>query len=306
MAPASFVIADVFTDKKFGGNQLAVFTDGREIDSVAMQNIAREMNYSETTFLLPAESGGDFKVRIFTPRNELPFAGHPLVGSAYVIAAEGLKQVRGPSARLTLETGAGLINVDLAVENGRPGRTTMTQPLPRVTAVAPDQAVKPLADALGLEAADILGTELPVEALSNGLTVLIVPTRSLKAIQSMQPDYDRLGQLSTQFGAETVLVFTTETVSPNSTAHCRVFAPAAGVFEDAATGSANGPLGYYMVSHKLVEAEPVTRIISEQGYEMNRPSTLFIEIDAVGGSGSVTAVRVGGDVVITGRGQILL
>src|SRR6185503_9515071 len=122
--------ADVFTEQRFCGNQLAVFTDGLGLDSETMQNIAREMNYSETTFLLPPESGGDYRIRIFTPAKELPFAGHPLVGSANVIVAEELKRSTGALTTVRLETGVGEVLVEVQTEGGRAGHTTMTQPLP--------------------------------------------------------------------------------------------------------------------------------------------------------------------------------
>jgi len=127
MNSKSFVIADVFTNERFGGNQLAVYTDARGLDAATMQNIAREMNYSETTFLLPPEQGGDYRVRIFTPRSELPFAGHPMVGSAFVIVAEKMKEWSEPLTLLQLETGVGLIRVEVETNEGRPGHTTRTR-----------------------------------------------------------------------------------------------------------------------------------------------------------------------------------
>jgi trans-2,3-dihydro-3-hydroxyanthranilate isomerase len=299
-----FIIVDVFTEKQFGGNQLAVFTDGSELDSDTMQNIAREMNYSETTFLLPPERGGDFRVRIFTPGQELPFAGHPLVGSAFVIVAEKLKAPDSPLTMLTLETGVGPIEVEVAVENGRPGRTTMTQPLPTVRGEYSD--ISALARALRLDAAHIKNTGLPVETIFNGIAVMIVPVDSVAAIEGIRVDSDALEQISREVGASTDLVFTRHTVSAAGTVHCRVFAPAAGVTEDAATGSANGPLGFYLVRHKLVEVDSTTRIVSEQGYEMKRPSLLYIDVSVDAITSEVTGVRVGGDVVISGQGEILL
>jgi len=299
-----FVIADVFTEKQFGGNQLAVFTDGSELDSATMQNIAREMNYSETTFLLPPERGGDFRVRIFTPGQELPFAGHPLVGSAFVIVSEKLKAPDSPLTRLTLETGVGPIEVEVAVKNGRPGRTTMTQPLPTVRGEYSNTSL--LARALSLDAAHIKDTGLPVETIFNGIAVMIVPVDSPAAIEGIRVESGALEQISREVGASTVLVFTRHTVSAAGNVHCRVFAPAAGVGEDAATGSANGPLGFYLVRHKLVEVESTTRIVSEQGYEMKRPSLLYIDVSVDPITNEVTGVRVGGDVVISGQGEIVL
>ncbi|HSB08765.1 MAG TPA: PhzF family phenazine biosynthesis protein [Blastocatellia bacterium] len=303
MTSKRFVIADVFTEKRFGGNQLAVFTDGSALDAGAMQDIAREMNYSETTFLLPPEQGGDFRVRIFTPGTELPFAGHPLVGTAYVIVAERLKQWSEPVTPVTLETGVGPIHVEVRIEDGQPGRSTMTQPLPVVRGAYAN--VDALARALSLQPSRIHETGLPVETVFNGIAVMIVPVTTREAIEKIKIDAGALERISRDVGAQTVLAFSRETVVPTSTVHCRVFAPAAGVFEDAATGSANGPLGFYLVRHRVVERNAKTRIVSEQGFEMNRPSLLYIDVDA-DTNGEVTGVRVGGGVVISGQGEIFI
>ncbi len=298
-----FVIADVFTEKRFGGNQLAVFIDGRGLDEETMQDIAREMNYSETTFLLPPQRGGDFRVRIFTPARELPFAGHPLVGTGFVIVAERMKQWGQLLTSVTLETGVGPIRVEVETQNAEPGRATMTQPLPVVRGEYPDTTS--LAKALSLEPSCIAETAQPVETIFNGIAVMIVPVSTREAIENMRVDAGALERISNEVGASTVLIFTRETLLPTSTVHCRVFAPAAGVIEDAATGSANGPLGFYLVRHKLVTPEATTRIVSEQGFEMKRPSILNIEVD-IQEEGNVTAVRVGGGVVISGRGEIFI
>jgi trans-2,3-dihydro-3-hydroxyanthranilate isomerase len=303
MKSVRFVIADVFTEKRFGGNQLAVFTDAAELDSLTMQELAREMNYSETTFVLPPESGGDYRVRIFTPAEELPFAGHPIVGTAHVIVAEGLKEPQRDLTSLDLETGVGIIRVEVDTNGGTAGHTTMAQPLPQVRGRFSD--VARIAKALSLEASDVGNTELPIESIYNGLTVLIVPVASLAAIQKIKLDTRAVEKISEEMNAKTVLTFTRDCVHPTSSVHCRVFAPAAGVTEDAATGSANGPLGFYLARHRLVPLEPVTRILSEQGYEMKRPSTLHIEL-SVGSDGEVAGVRVGGGVMITARGEMLL
>lgn len=306
MKSTPFIIADVFTNVKFGGNQLAVFTKPAGLDTATMQEIAREMNYSETTFLLPPEGEGDFKIRIFTPARELPFAGHPIVGSSFVIAAEGLKKLADGDSSIVLEAGVGPVPVVVAMKKGTPGRTTMTQPLPRVTVTASEPVVETLAASLGIESSDITDTGLPVQAIYNGITVVIVPVNSLETVRSLRPEYGKLESLVGELGAETVLVFSQETEQPESTVHCRVYAPGAGVAEDAATGSANGPLGYYLVLHKVVEASPAARIISEQGFEMKRPSILYIDVETSAETGAVSSVKVGGDVVISGRGEVLL
>ena len=299
-----FAIADVFTEERFGGNQLAVFTDGSGLDSATMQDIAREMNYSETTFLFPPERGGDYRVRIFTPAQELPFAGHPLVGSAYVIVAEQLKEWSDPLTSVTLEAGVGPIRIEVRTEGGRLGRSTMTQPLPVVRGSYSD--VAGLARALSLDVSSIAKCGLPVETIFNGIAVMIVPIDSRAAVAKIKVDNNALERISNEVGASTVLAFTRETSLPSSTVHCRVFAPAAGVSEDAATGSANGPLGFYLVRHKLVQAEPTTKIVSEQGYEMKRPSQLYIDVDVDSATSEITEVRVGGGVVIAGRGEIFV
>jgi trans-2,3-dihydro-3-hydroxyanthranilate isomerase len=296
-----FVIADVFSEKRFGGNQLAVFTDASGLDDATMQNIAREMNYSETTFLLPPESGGDYHVRIFTPAHELPFAGHPVVGSGYVIVAEGLKQLSNPITTVALETGVGVLNVEVQSAEGTLGRSTMTQPIPVVRGTFEDTAR--VAKALSLDGAQ-LDKDYPVQTVFNGIAVIVVPVKTLSAVQNIKVDVAGLEEISNEVGATTVLAFTSETLSPDSTVHCRVFAPAAGVIEDAATGSANGSLGFYLVHHKIVQANPTARIVSEQGFEMNRPSMLYLDVDVDSESDKVSGVRVGGGVVITGRGEI--
>lgn len=303
MNSKSFVIADVFTGERFGGNQLAVYTDARGLDTATMQNIAREMNYSETTFLMPPEQGGDYRVRIFTPNSELPFAGHPMVGSAFVIVSEKMKEWSEPVTVLQLETGVGMIRVEVETERGLAGRTTMTQPMPVSKGTYTDKAR--LASALTIEVSDI-ETSLPVEPIYNGITTMIVPIATLAAVERIKIDVGALERISHEAGVETVLMFTMETLAPSSTVHCRVSAAAQGILEDAATGSANGPLGFYLVRHNLVKVDPLTRIVSEQGFEMKRPSLLHIEVETDPTNGDVVGVRVGGGVVIAGRGEMFV
>ncbi|MGA9768710.1 MAG: PhzF family phenazine biosynthesis protein [Blastocatellia bacterium] len=304
MSNRKFVIADVFTEKIFGGNQLAVFTDGVGLDAQTMQKIAREMHFSETTFLFPPEQGGDFKVRIFTPEHELPFAGHPVVGTAHVIVAERMKQSTEPVTAVTLETGVGPLLVEVNIENGHAGHTVMNQPLPVVKGTFSEVAA--MAKALSLDASEIEQTGLPIEIIYNGITMMVVPVASREAIERIKVDSGALEQISKDASAETVLTFTRETISPSSHVHCRVFAPAAGVAEDAATGSANGAFSSYLVRHRVVDVQPLTTILSEQGFEMNRPSLLHLEVRVDAKTNEVKGVRVGGGVVISGRGEIIL
>jgi trans-2,3-dihydro-3-hydroxyanthranilate isomerase len=304
MSDRKFIIADVFAEKRFGGNQLAVFTDGAGLDAQTMQDIAREMHFSETTFLFPPERGGDYRVRIFTPEQELPFAGHPIVGTANVIVAERMKQSSEPLTTVTLETGVGPLAVEVNTEGGRAGHTVMNQPLPVVKGSMSDIAA--LAKALSLEASEIEQTGLPVEIIFNGLTMMVVPVASLAAIEKIKVDSGALERISNDAGAQTVLTFARQTINPSNTVHCRVFAPAAGVIEDAATGSANGAFASYLVRHRVVDVKPLTKILSEQGHEMNRPSLLHLEVSVDAATNDVAGVRVGGGVVIAGRGEIIL
>ena len=304
MNSKNFVIADVFTSQRFGGNQLAVYTDSRGLNAAMMQDIAREMNYSETTFLLPPEQGGDYRVRIFTPRSELPFAGHPLVGSAFVIVAERMKEWSEPVTVLQLETGVGLIRVEVETKQGQAGHATMTQPLPAPKGIYTD--TEKLAAALSIKASDIESTGLPMEPIYNGITTMIVPIATLAAVEQIKIDIGALERISHEAGVDTVLFFTLETLAPSSSVHCRVSAAAEGILEDAATGSANGPLGFYLVRHKLVDVKTLTKIVSEQGYEMKRPSLLHIEVETDPANGEVIGVRVGGGVVIAARGEMFV
>ena len=305
MKTTQFVIADVFTEKRFCGNQLAVFPHAEGLGTAVMQDIAREMNYSETTFILPPESEGDFRLRIFTPAKELPFAGHPIVGSAYVIVSERMKTWGGAVTPVALETKVGVINVEVATATGQAGRTTMTQPLPRV--MSRFTGIDALARALSIDSSGISGTDLPIEVIYNGITVMIVPVKSLDVIRNLRPKTSELEDVAASVNAETVLVFTTETVLPSSNCHSRVFAPGAGVGEDPATGSANGPLGYYLARRRLVKANGGSfSIVSEQGFEMKRPSILYIEVGFESDGEQASKVLVGGDVVIAGKGELFL
>jgi trans-2,3-dihydro-3-hydroxyanthranilate isomerase len=301
-----FVQVDVFTDTPFGGNPLAVFPDAEGLTTEEMQKLAREMNLSETTFVLPPQApGADFKVRIFTPAAELPFAGHPVVGTHWVLAHLDRVDLQEPVTRVSFELGVGVLPADLHVSGGQVERVVMTQEEPSFLAVLED--VVDLAQSLGLPPEAITDTGLPAQVVSTGLPQLLIPVRSLAEIQSpsaSEVDAAALNRACRAVGAEEcAMVFTLETERHDTTVHVRLFAPAMGVPEDPATGSANGALGAYLVHHRAVEvAEPTTYIVSEQGAEMKRPSTLYIEVDSA--SEEITAVRVGGQVVLVVEGVV--
>jgi trans-2,3-dihydro-3-hydroxyanthranilate isomerase len=293
-----FVQVDVFTNVPFGGNPLAVFPDAEGLTTAEMQRIAQEMNLSETTFVLPPQApAADFKVRIFTPVKELPFAGHPVVGTHWVLAHLGRVALREPLTRITFELGVGLLPGDLHVSDGQVQRVVMTQDRPTFHDLLQD--VGDLASGLGLAPEAITETGMPVQVVSTGVPQMMVPIRSLEDVQRLgagELNVTALNRACRAVGTECVMVFTFETERPKSTVHVRMFAPLLGVPEDPATGSANGALGAYLVRHQAVPlTESTVHIVSEQGAELNRPSTLYVEVDHR--DGEPTGVRVGGQVV---------
>lgn len=273
MTRHEYVLVDVFTDRKFGGNQLAVFRDGNGIGDDSMQAAAKELNLPETTFVVRAQQGGDHKLRIFTPARELPFAGHPTVGTAFVLSD-------ARDATLRLEEQVGTLEVTV-----RDGFTEMEQPLPTFEPVSDRDAV---AASISLDAAD-LEPALPIEVGSSGNRFMFVAVKSLDAVKRASP----------RGLVEAAYIFTTQTVEPGSTVHGRMYAPWQGIAEDPATGSANGPLGAYLVRHGVSDG---TRIVSEQGYEMGRPSMLYVRVG--GGRDRITSVHVGGRCAIAGGGWL--
>jgi trans-2,3-dihydro-3-hydroxyanthranilate isomerase len=300
-----FIQVDVFTDKPFGGNPLAVFPQAQRLTSGEMQRLAQEMNLSETTFVLPPQApGADFRVRIFTPARELPFAGHPVVGTHWVLAYLGRVDLRQPVTRVRFELGVGVLPADLHVAEGQVTRVVMTQDRPTFHATLEDLAE--LAAGLGLAPQAITGTGLPVQVVSTGVPQMMVPVRSLAEVQSLgvgQLNVSALNRVCRALGTDCVMVFSLETEQPQATVHVRMFAPMLGVPEDPATGSANGALGAYLVRHGAVPVtEPTTYLVSEQGAELGRPSTLYVEVDRVGEE--ISAVRVGGQVVLVAEGVV--
>jgi len=300
-----FIQVDVFTDRPFGGNPLAVFPEAEGLTTEEMQCLAREMNLSETTFVLPPQSPeADFKVRIFTPAAELPFAGHPVVGTHWVLAHLGRVPLREPVTRVRFELGVGVLPADLHVVGGQVERVVMTQDRPTFHAVLED--VTGLAEGLGLVPEAIIETGLPVQVVSTGVPQLMVSIRSLAEVQALDAsklNTATLNQVCRDIGTECVMAFALETEQPEATVHVRMFAPLLGVPEDPATGSANGALGAYLIHHRAVPVtEPTTYIVSEQGAELDRPSTLYVEVDLSGEE--PIAVRVGGQVVPVAEGLV--
>ena len=279
MTRYEYRLVDVFTDKAFGGNPLAVFREPGKLDAKSMQAIAKELHLSETTFVLPPTSGAaDHRLRIFTPEVEMPFAGHPTIGTAFVLAD-------GKDGTMRLEEGVGVIRVTLLE-----GFVQMEQPLPAFSGTTITR--KTAADALGL-AVEEVRSDVPIQIGSSGVQFLFVPLSNLKAVRRAH----RPAGLSAN-----VYVFAMSGERSGSHVHGRMFDDGLGIGEDPATGGAQGPLGAYIVAHELVQAAPTTRIRVEQGFEIGRPSILDIEVDKAGAA--ITAVRVGGRCIPMGGGWL--
>ncbi|MCC6177538.1 MAG: PhzF family phenazine biosynthesis protein [Chloroflexi bacterium] len=289
------VHVDVFTRVRFGGNQLAVFLEADGLSGAEMQAIAREMNFSESTFVVqPSDPSADARVRIFTPGRELPFAGHPIVGTGFVLARACRKR------SLRLEVQIGTLGVEAAPGDGTIGRAEMEQPVPTFEPVDAPPAV--LAGLLGLDA-DALAAETLPETGSAGNPFVYLRLRSLDAVRRARPDAERFATFFAGHPHPALYFFSTETESPEAAAHARMFSLALGASlrEDPATGSAAGPAGSYLLRHGL--AEP-GRLILEQGYEMLRPSQLEVTLTVE--DGEVRRVTVGGGVVLVSEGSLLV
>lgn len=303
MRRLDYQLVDVFTDRAFGGNPLAVFADAGELPTELMQAIAKELNLSETTFVVPPRNAqDDFRVRIFTPTSELPMAGHPTVGTAYVLARLG-KIARSESAtKVNFEEGVGTIPVTVSFKDGAPDFIEMQQPLPTFGPRIMD--VEKVAEMLSLEAEAISATGLPVEVVSCGVPFLYVPLKNLEAVRRARFRLDVWEKALRDVVPPEVFVFTQEVENSGSTVHSRMFAPAFGIVEDPATGAASGPLGCYLVHYNVVASAPRAEIISEQGIEMNRPS--FIRISIEQDDGEITRVAISGQCVLMGGGYFEL
>ncbi len=300
MRKLRYHLIDVFTDRPFGGNQLAVFTNGRGLPAGTMQQIAKELNFSETTFVLPPrEAGNDFWVRIFTPAVEMPTAGHPTIGTAFVLALDHLVELESQETTIHFEEGVGVIPIRIQKENGLPTLIKMSQPLPEFGPEFTDRAM--IAEMLSLDLADI-DPAYPLQVVSCGVPFLFVPLKNLAAIRQIKLRLDIWERQLKDFASPHLFVFTQEAELKKSTVHSRMFAPALGIAEDPATGIAGGPLGCYLVKYGLVPQQKRVSFINEQGFEIGRPSLIQIEIEQEGDR--ITGVVVGGQCVYMGEGFI--
>jgi len=292
---------DVFTDRTFGGNPLAVFPEAGELGERAMQKIAREMSLSETVFLSPPRSAqGTRRVRIFTPAMELPFAGHPTVGTAYLLAATGAVDLSDGDTSIVLEEGVGPVVVEVKVEGGRPVSTRLT------TAVAPERRPAPYAPAelarlLSLPEGAVGGDGLEAEFVSFGTPFLVVPLRDLQAARRSRLDLAVWERLLGDAWSRKVYLVSREAEGEGVDLHVRMYAPGAGIAEDPATGGAAVLLGPYLGERQGTRDGTLSWKV-EQGLEMGRPSLLEVEADLEGGR--ALRARVGGRSVLVSRGTM--
>jgi trans-2,3-dihydro-3-hydroxyanthranilate isomerase len=293
MAGPIFSIVDVFAEAKYAGNQLAVVRPAGGLEAGDMQRIAREINFSETAFVLSDRPRrGGFDVRIFTPARELPFAGHPTLGTAFVIQQD---LIRKPVPEVILNLKVGPIPVAFSYRGRRPDVLWMKQIRPQFGFTLEPSRVAPI---LGLRADD-LDSRFPIEEVSTGIPFIIVPVRTLQAVKKSALRTDKLAGLPPE--GKAFLLFSPQVYRPGNDLNARVFAYGYGVGEDPATGSANGCLAGYLVRHRYFGG-PRIDIRVEQGYEIGRPSLLLLR---AAGKRSAIEVLVGGRVIPVARGRLL-
>ena len=292
---------DVFTDTPFEGNQLAVFPEPQGLSTEQMQTITREMNFSECTFIFPPETPGtNVRMRIFTPGEELPMAGHPTIGSTFALAHEGV--IKPGQDGFVFGLGVGPTPVSLTWKGSALDFAWMTQKNPQFGGEVKDRAA--FARALGLSDYDL--TPSPVQVISCGVPFLFAALLTRKAVDSVTVDgraYDEVCRAS-WLDDVPLFIFTTDRTGADGdeAIYSRMLAPKFGIAEDPATGGASGPLGCYLFAHRLIERDRLSRIVSLQGAKMRRPSRIHISIEATGEE--ITRVRVGGRSVLVGDGRL--
>jgi len=296
-----FYTADVFTDRAFGGNPLAVFPDGRDLSSEQMQRVARELNLSETVFVCPAERPRHTRrLRIFTPSAELPFAGHPTIGTAHVLASIGEIALERDVTNIVFEEGVGPVPVRIHARDGRPIFAQLAAPrLPEFG--PPPPSLETIAATVSLYPSDLLRAEAGPQAVSCGVPFLFVPVRDKEAIRRVRVNREQWERSLSSYWAPHLYVFAYDAEVNGSSLRARMFAPALGIEEDPATGAAATALaGYLGVRDGRSDATLRWRI--EQGFEMGRPSILHVEADKR--DGAIISIRVGGASVLVSEGTM--
>ena len=295
MGKFTFYILDVFAEEKYAGNQLAVVRDAKQLSDSQMQEIAKEMNYSETTFILSEQPrGGAYDVRIFTPEIEVPFAGHPTLGTAFVIQQEIVGE---PVEVVNLNLKVGQIPVTFNYDGQRPGILWMKQIEPIFGSTIEPQLI---AEVLGIDESDI-DEKFPIQEVSTGIFFIIVPLRTLDAVKRAKVVRDKYFRMIEDLQAKAILIFCPETYNHDNELNARMFCDYYGIAEDPATGSANGCLAGYLVKYRYFGDNRID-IRVEQGYEIGRPSLLYLK--AVDKDGKID-VSVGGKVVMVAKGELV-
>ncbi len=305
MREYNFYQLDVFTQKAFCGNPLAVFPEAEGLSGEEMQQIAREMNLSETVFVLPSEKALR-RLRIFTPMQELPLAGHPVVGTWNLLAQLGVTtQIENGFIEIVQELKLGVLPVEIEFRDKKPFQVVMTQGKFEANEIVSDKReIEKLAKGLGLKVSDFdLRENLPVQVVSTGIKALAVPLVSFEALSRCRINSSLLSEVYLARGTIGCYAFTFETIEKNSLVHTRFFAPDDGIAEDAATGSAAGSLSGYLIYHGVIETiEKNVEFTIEQGDFMKRPSQIFAKV--VGEKGKVEKVKIGGSSIIVAKGEV--
>lgn len=300
-----FYKADVFADEAFCGNPVAVVPDAQGLTDREFQQIAREMNLSETVFVVPpTDPAAIVKLRIFTPTQEIPFAGHPVIGTFFVLSLLNRFPLQDPVTRFIFECNIGLFPVELGVFHGSVEQVIMSQSEPQFLGMVDNlQDLYEISRVLGLNKSNIVDTHLPIEIVSTGLPVVIVPVRTLTAVKSIKVELTGTMAVCDRLGVNGMMVFTTIAVEDWAHIHTRMFAAPIGIIEDPATGSASGALGAYLVKNGVVDVGPTTEIIMEQGYEIDRPSRILVQVFS--DDDKIQEVKVGGQAVMVAEGKLL-
>jgi trans-2,3-dihydro-3-hydroxyanthranilate isomerase len=295
MSDLSFHIVDVFAEEKYAGNQLAVVRDTQGLSTSKMQTIAKEMHFSETSFILSDKKRrGGYDVRIFTPEEEVPFAGHPTLGTAYVILQEIIKK---QIDKIILNLKVGQIPVTITYVDGKPDVLWMRQKQPTFGTIYDTETI---ADTINLDPLDIDAAS-PIQEVSTGIADIIVPLKTLSAVKRARTNREKYFQLVKNTEAKSILVFCPETYHRQNHLNVRVFVDYYGIPEDPATGSANGCLAAYLVKHQYFGQNQIN-IRVEQGYEIGRPSLLLLK--AAQGKAERIDVNVGGKVIMIAKGEL--
>ena len=294
MPEYEIAIVDSFTTERYAGNPCGVVTRAEGLTPAQMQTIARELNLSETAFAMPSQAA-DFRVRFFTPRKEIPLAGHPTIATMHALVEDALIEIGDTSRRITQELKVGVLPVDLSRRDDGRVRIAMTQATPEFLHELDRETY---ADVLGIAPSDLL-TGFPAQVVSTGTPQAMIPVASLAVLERVRPDLQRLAELEGEDGYFSTHVFTQEAYDPANRAHARHFGPSSGVQEDPVTGSATGGMAAYLWRHGLVREAAYT---VEQGHIMGRPG--HVEVEVQGEGDTPTTVRIAGTAVTVLRGAI--